>query len=716
MKSTTKSYQHKIQINNVLSNTLLLIIMITFMCGCQSKNGDTKPTIIKPAVSKPSALKLSTTNNDSTMVTPSPKYAPHKSVDEMVQKLKLSSKQEITKPLKPVTPKKVVKKAKPRIVYPQLKEPSLSEELVQLNFNEIDITEIIHMVSDLTGINFSYDSTISGTINIIGARKITIGKLYGWLESHLEMLDLIAIPSENIVKIVKRDSVSHRNPIVYTGADLSIIPLSDTLRTQIIPLSFANAKEIATILEKKLSSSRNIVHHVRTNQIIITDLSRNIYHAIEIIQELDIPEAKAETTIRSLIYASASELSEQITEIMQNEKRNIIPGKVMSSSITLDPIIKIQADSRTNMLIITANPTNTNTILKFIDELDIPKPSNANNFIIHRLQYADAGNLAKTLSTAIANLSNSEKIEEKPRFIPEEETNSLIIFAKPQDRDMIINMINTLDTYRAMIDIQMEIVEFSDESLLELGIDWQFVEDSVENSVNGIIKTKLGNIADSSKGLTIALNKFTGGANELKMLLNAQKGKSNFKLLSHPNLSTVNHTPAEFIVGEEVAFVGNSRVTETNEENPTVIKTYDYKDVGITLLVTPHINEGNQITLDIDLTVKKIIEGSSANPDTPTTSKRHIKSTLAMANDTTFKIGGLVRDDKLKINHEVPLLADIPLLGNLFKWKKDTTQTTNLVIFITPHVHIENESMTNNLKTNNQKNTQISQTDITNKN
>jgi general secretion pathway protein D len=125
-----------------------------------------------------------------------------------------------------------------------------------------------------------------------------------------------------------------------------------------------------------------------------------------------------------------------------------------------------------------------------------------------------------------------------------------------------------------------------------------------------------------------------------------------------------------------------------------VIKTYEYKDVGISLQITPHISQGGLIRLEIDSEFTKLIEDTTTtSTDTPTTAKRQAQTVVSMMSGSTVVIGGLIRDDKVTLEKKVPLVGDIPIVGELFKFRKDRLQKTNLLIFITPHVMSNQEDL-----------------------
>ncbi|MCK5270168.1 MAG: hypothetical protein KAJ46_05255, partial [Sedimentisphaerales bacterium] len=177
-------------------------------------------------------------------------------------------------------------------------------------------------------------------------------------------------------------------------------------------------------------------------------------------------------------------------------------------------------------------------------------------------------------------------------------------------------------------------------------------------------------------------------------ILSALEKISDVNILSTPHVVTSNHRKAVILVGENVPYVEQSRITETDPSTPTVVKTFTYKDVGVSLDITPHISQGDMIRLEIDSEFTQLIESvAGLSADTPTTAKRQIKTEVSMVDGATIVIGGLIRDDKNTIVKKIPLLGDIPLIGELFKFKRDRMQKTNLLLFITPHVMSSNADM-----------------------
>ncbi len=216
-----------------------------------------------------------------------------------------------------------------------------------------------------------------------------------------------------------------------------------------------------------------------------------------------------------------------------------------------------------------------------------------------------------------------------------------------------------------------------------LGFDWRVMADTgLGFDAVGMSNTGLmtqGVLAGGLPGLTVGL--LTGRVPDVYAIINANKENTNFKILSTPEIVTIDNHEASINIGEQIPFLTSSRI----DENNNVIQTYDYKDIGISLKLTPHINQNGYITMDISQVIKKVVEGTSAF-ENPSVYNREIQSRVTVKDRRTVVLGGLIRDDVVKIEQKVPFLGDIPLLGLLFRKTNDQRVRTNLLVFITPHI------------------------------
>ncbi len=590
-----------------------------------------------------------------------------------------------------------------QVALPALDEPGVADERIYVNFDQVDIRVMLKTVGELTGINFVVDDSVTGTVTVMSPTKIRLGEIYDVLETVLDVKGYAAVPAGKggLVKIVPKADAVKQNLPVRIGADPSEIPQNDSLVTQIIPLNYADVREVEQIIKPLLTTSLHVAVYPRTNRLLVSDTCANIRHILEIIQNLDVPGSKEEVTVIRLNYASAEVLSEQITRIMDKDAG--IPSQAgrVRSAASIETGRQILADTRTNALVVVANPQDTEVVQELAKKLDVERPRGADNVHVEYLENASAKDTAESLTAALANLRITGALEasQQVQVTADEGTNSLIITASAQDYEVIKEIIEKLDIVREQVLVEMLIMEVSEDSLREIGIDWATLDEAVVGSVRGFASTNFGPRVDfvngDLEGLAVGAWRADGDTVTIGAILHALEKVSGVNILSTPHITTSNHNTATILVGENRAFVNNSRITETTDFlTPTVIKTFEYRDVGISLEITPHISQGGLVKLEINSEFSKVIEDvTSVSADTPTTSQRQATTVVSMKDGSTVVIGGLIRDDKTTSEKKIPLVGDIPVVGNLFKFQRERLQKTNLLMFITPHVMKSQEEM-----------------------
>ena len=583
---------------------------------------------------------------------------------------------------------------------PALTDPNMADELISVNFDQVDIRVMLKTIGDITGINFVVDDAVRGTVTVMSPTQIRLGDVYRFMESILEVNGCAAVPGPDLVKIVPRAEATSRNLRVQVGSDPEQIPVSDTLVTQIIPLRYAKATDVSQIIRSSLAPGAHMATYPRTNSILITDTSSNIRHIAEVIQQLDVPGSKEQVTVIALEHASAEVLSEQIAGIMKQNRPALSRGSGTQGMNQVDSSIKIMADLRTNSLIAVATTQDTEVIVKLARQLDIQRSHATNNVHVVYLKNAPAKETADSLTGALTNLRIAGALDaaQQIQVTADEGTNALIIAASAQDFEVISEIIEKLDIVREQVLVEMLIMEVSEDSLKEIGIDWATLDQAVAGSVRFFGATNFGPRVDylngDLEGLSIGAWTKNNSTTTIGPILHALEKESGVNILSTPHILTSNHHKARIVVGENRPFVTDSRITESDPSTPTVIKTFEYRDVGITLEITPHVSQGGRVRLEVNTEFTKLIETvTTPSLDTPTTAKRQAETVVTLNSGSTVVIGGLIRDDTVTVDKRIPLLSDIPLLGGLFRFQKDKVQKTNLLIFITPHVMTSQQDM-----------------------
>ena len=598
--------------------------------------------------------------------------------------------------------------------HPAKKEAA--KKYVTLDFDNVEIGVLVKFVSELTGKNFIIDDKVKGKVTIISPKKIPIGDVYKVFLSVLEINGFTVVPSGNMIKIIP--SVSAREKGLETRTKKDPAAQEDRMVTQIVTLERANPDEIKRVLDPIISKSSSVLSYPPAGILVITDYLSNIKRLQEIILALDVEGAGDQISYIPMQHASASEVVKSLTTIFQQNQ-----GKANA--------IKAVVDSRTNSIIILASGADTENVRKLVAFMDKDIPRGESNIKVYRLQNSIAEDLAKVLNNivkdsgaaaatggtaaatggaaaatggaAAAQKALAPVVLKNVQVVPDKATNTLVVMAEREDYKILENIIKQLDVPRPMVYIEALIMEVNTNKDFTLGVQWQGVKEtgSVDgNSVASFIGSNTGIMPsptyDSTSGLTslalpsgFSMGIMSGGITiggvtlpNIAAIVQAYKTDSDVSILSTPQIMTLNNEEAEINVGSNVPYITQQQQSTTS----TLVgyNTYEYKDVGVILNITPNINEENFIRLKISQQVTKLT--SSAASTTPTTLKRTAKTTVVVKDNETVVIAGLVGDSTEDSTTKVPLLGDIPLLGWLFKAKTVTREKTNLYVFLTPHI------------------------------
>ncbi len=584
---------------------------------------------------------------------------------------------------------------------PLLDRPEAANKLISVDLNRVDIRIFIKTVSQLTGVNFFVDDKVKGNVTLMSPTQVRVADVYRILESVLDAHGYSAVVSGDMVKIVPRAVAAKGNHPIQVGADPSTIAVEDWLVTQIIPLQFVSVTQVNAVVSSLTSTGGQATVFPESNTVIITDTSSSIHRIARILKELDVEKPPEYIQHMPLKYASAEHLSTQITGIIQRSQiRPAGVNKRLTAEAGNGPL-RILADDRTNSLIVMATEEDLQTVQTLVEYLDIESPLEAGYVHVIFLKHAEAIEMEKSVSAALGRISATVGREGRESFqiTADESTNSLIVIAQPQDYKIVENMVKELDVIREQVLVEFKIVEVSTNVLKELGIDWATLDEAVADSVRGFAGTSFGPRLEAStgdiEGLSVGAYKQVGGETKIGAILKALERTSGVNVLSTPSILTSNHREAKIVVGQNVPYVRQSRVTEFDPSTPTAIRTFDFKDVGVELTVTPHVSAGGFVRLEIDTTFSKLIEGSTGlSNETPTTAQRKATTIISIMSDTTVVIGGLIQDDTETVVEKVPILGDLPLVGVLFRAERERVQKTNLLLFITPKVLADETSLT----------------------
>jgi len=596
---------------------------------------------------------------------------------------------------KTVSPGKKSQKISP-VKKIEKKKTTLSKEearYVTIDFDDVDIRVFIKFISELTNSNFVIDKGVKGKVTIISPKRISTREAYKVFESVLEVHGFSVVPSGDIIKIIPSKDARTKN--IETRLKESAIDPEDKVVTQIISLNYANPNELKKVLAPLISKSSVILSYPPTGTLIVTDLLSNIKRLLKIVNALDIEGIEEQILVIPLERASATEIAKSLNQIFQKTVRQ---KKSMIASA-----IKIVADERTNTIITLASENDTTRIKQLIKLLDKDVPKGEERLRIYRLQNANAEDLSKVLMNIPSKAAKDTKKGKTPllskdiSIVPDKATNTLIITAERDDYNVLEGVIKQLDIPRPMVYIEALIMEVNVDKGFALGAEWVTGNDfTAEGRAGaygggftgaGIIPTLKNPALPSGFSVGVlgeAIN--IGGVffPSLGAVLRAYQSDTDVHIVSTPQVLTLDNEEAEIYVGENVPYLSKSATGDQ------IYDTYEYKDVGVTLRITPQISQERFVRLNIYQEVTKM---KAAQTDEelfkPTTYKRTTKTAVSIKDKNTIVIGGLIGDDITNTIYKTPCLGDIPGLGWLFKYKSESREKRNLFIFITPRI-VEN--------------------------
>ena len=586
---------------------------------------------------------------------------------------------------------------------------------VTLNLKDADITTLIQTVSEVTGRNFIVDPRVKGKVTVISSSPMNNSSLYETFLAVLQVQGFAAIPSGDTIKIVPETNARQDGGSYDSGGEGLAI---DEVVTHVYAIQNVSAAQLVPILRPLVPQWGHLAAYAPSNMLIISDRAANVRRLERLIRQIDQSGDRGIEIVR-LQHATASEVVQVLTSLNQGDKQ-------AQQDPTQRPVAVI-ADDRSNSVLIAGDRAERQKLLEIITRVDIPVGEDGATQVVY-LRYASAENLAPILEGyaqqvsasspgAAAAAGNAQAAARAGgggsgdvRVLPDPDTNALIITAPPKIMRQVRDVIAQLDIRRAQVLVEGIIAEVSASRSSSLGIDWAvfngeriaaagILDPTTLGAIQGL--SQLGSTSGSSgananlaglgllgNGINVAGGRIRDNGTSFALLLKAIKGDGDSNVLSTPTLVTLDNEEAEISVGQEVPFLtgsfSNTGATGGSTLNP--FQTIERKDVGLTLGITPQINEGNNIKLQLDLEVSSLAPGSGGGAVDLVTNKRTLTNTVSVEDGQVLVLGGLIDDNFNDTQRGVPLLSDIPLIGSLFRFRSVNKDKRNLMIFIKPAI------------------------------
>jgi len=603
-----------------------------------------------------------------------------------------------------------------------------------LEFGETSLYDLTLFFADILRKNFllSDDKALKGkTVELIGHESMTIDAAWEAYLSALRAHGFTTSDNGEMVTIVASTDASSRAERINAGEPALG---GQAVVTQLLPVTNAQVSDLLTVVKPLLSKDAEVIAYAPANTLIVTDTASNVKKIHDLVEALAIAAPTQTVRLTHLRFATAQEVREVIEALYPTEtkpdpvpsrrpskkKKTVAPTATTAGS-EAQHIAKVIDHERTQTLIVLANPRGHQAVEEIVEQLDVDGSGDHSTLHVIRLRYALAEEVHGVLTslqqgsgqnqepkrpTRVPQTTQTDKpkglgeaLDSGARFAADKATNQLAILAEEHDFEAIADLIAQLDVSRWQVFVDAAFVELTSGSGNELSLSAHKMADegnpiSVSSQVDpsgqnntfsvspdllsGLAAGVFGPLVDvvGPDGITLPVPTFG-------IALRALQTDSDVHVMGNPALLVIDHQEASLSVGRKIPFPTSNQVTNFGS-----IQSYDRVDVNMELMVTPHINDTNLVTLEVELNVDEV-EGSAAEASLeggPITSGRNVKSKVMVEDGQTIVLAG-VNGTKVEVTEsKVPILGDIPLIGLLFRGRKKITRHTNLMVFLTPYV------------------------------
>lgn len=563
---------------------------------------------------------------------------------------------------------------------PSASSSQSSQQSWTINLKDAPIRDFIDQVSEITGQSFVIDPRVKGQVSVVSNAPINLTEVYQLFLSVMATHGYSVITQDGHAKVIP-------NAEARVEADANQA-FAERLETRVLQIQHSSANELIPLIRPLVAQYGHMAAVSTANALIISDRSANIDRIAELIRQVD-QKGNRDYSVINLKHAWVMDTAAVLRSSLERGE----PKGVSSGT-------QIVADARTNRLIILGPDQARAKLVALAQSLDTPTTRSANTRVI-RLRHADAKTLAETLGELSEGLKtpDTEGSTAKAQNLlirAEPSLNALVLVAEPDIVAALEDIVRQLDMPRAQVLVEAAIVEVSGDINDALGVQWAIDGRGSRGSLGGVnfsgtglsVGTLLNSLNSENPQVNLPDGAIIGvGSDHFGALITALSSNSKSNLLSTPSLLTLDNQKAEILVGQNVPFQTGSYTTDAaGAGNP--FTTIERKDIGVTLKVTPHINDGATLRLVIEQEISSIAPNAGVNAQAVDliTNKRSIKSTILAEDGQVIVLGGLIQDDVTRTDSKVPVLGDIPFVGRAFRSTRDARVKRNLMVFLKPTV------------------------------
>ena len=536
----------------------------------------------------------------------------------------------------------------------------------QLAMNDADVRDVVREVGAILDQTIVLDPRVQGRITVLSNEAHDREGIRRLFYSVLNAQGFAAVNEGDRLLVLPASEAK-----AWANQQVDEIPSAFT--TRVFALSGSVAADLAGLLRPLVSSNGYIGPSSSANALVVTDSAANLDRLHALVAQLD----------------SGQRHDYELVTLRTAQATEVLPV-VEASAGGPDSGVRVLPDPRGNRLLILGPAKSRQRLAQLTRDLDVPAPASSQNWRVVRLQHGNAEQLAEMLGEVGKRLDGKAGTETLDQPLAagamikaDVSQNALVLLGEPQTLSSVVQIIEQLDQPRAQVLIHAAIVEVSGDINEALGLQWGINTGSLKGGVTfpesgAFWENLLGPEKALPSGAALAI-----GSDRFGLLVSALASNSRSNLLSTPSLLTLDNQEAHILVGQNVPFrTGSYTTSGSGADNP--FTTVERKDIGISLKVRPHINEGRSLRLEVEQESSEL--APSVVEDDLITNKRTLKSTILAADGEIIVIGGLIKDSVRTEQRGVPLLSRIPWVGGLFRWTRDTQEKTNLMVFLRPTI------------------------------
>ncbi|MCY3816435.1 MAG: type II secretion system secretin GspD [Gammaproteobacteria bacterium] len=558
------------------------------------------------------------------------------------------------------------------------------QDTVRLNYRNTDLQEVVEAVAEATGRNFVIDPLVGADrkVNLYGSQPLSPEAYYQAFLSMLSAHGIVAVPSGPVIRLSP-----DRTMRILAGADPES-SANDELQTLVLTVTNVDAQGLVPIVRPMMSPGAHVAAHPPTNVLILSDRGSNVNKVARVIGRIDQKNDRPVEVI-PLEHASARDVVRVLNEM----------------AVGADAAFNLAvADDRTNSVLLGGEQNRRLELRALVAHLDAP-PVEGGDTRVRYLNYADSENMAAQLS---AQFQDQGTGEERVLVTADVATNALIMDAPPATMRQMLSVVDQLDIRRAQVLVEVLIAEVSADRANQLGVNWaaydpQRVLGSTDFPASGTSLRELvaGSLSGTDQGRAVAAEALGPGAGfavgrvrddglSFAALISAVENTQGSNILGTPMVVTLDNEEATINVGQNVPFITGSYAS--SGINPSSadgqirpFTTVGRNDIGLTLTITPRINRGDAVRLEIDQTLSELAPSVAGAVDL-VTNTRELTTAVIVEDGGTLVLGGLIQDKIRESRQSVPVLGSLPLIGALFRASGQTREKTNLMLFIRPTI------------------------------